>query len=300
MNQQRKAYGLRNDMIAYSMVLPGMAIFIAFVLVPFIQTLFISFTNWNGLTRYEPVGLANYVELLTGEGSLFYTALENNLFWMVLGTALPITIGIFQANILVRHSLRGANVWQLVFFMPQILSVTVTCLIWTWMYEPTNGPINAALEAVGLGALKSSWLGDPSLVMWSLLGIYIWLSYGFDTVVFCAAMQGVDPALYEAARMDGCNRRKQFFHITLPSIRGTTLSAVLLQIISSFKVLDVVYITTRGGPGYNSYILSYYAYSEGIQSNRVGFSASISITLAVLLFTVSLVYNHVAERRAAQ
>ena len=257
MNQQRKAYGLRNDMIAYSMVLPGMAIFIAFVLVPFIQTFFISFTNWNGLTRYEPVGLANYVELLTGEGSLFYTALENNLFWMVLGTALPITIGIFQANILVRHSLRGANVWQLVFFMPQILSVTVTCLIWTWMYEPTNGPINAALEAVGLGALKSSWLGDPSLVMWSLLGIYIWLSYGFDTVVFCAAMQGVDPALYEAARMDGCNRRKQFFHITLPSIRGTTLSAVLLQIISSFKVLDVVYITTRGGPGYNSYILSY-------------------------------------------
>mgnify|MGYP002553507494 FL=1 len=114
--------------------------------------------------------------------------------------------------------------------------------------------------------------------------------------LICAAMQGVDPSLYEAARMDGCNRRKQFFHITLPSIRGTTLSAVLLQIISSFKVLDVVYITTRGGPGYNSYILSYYAYSEGIQSNRVGFSASISITLAVLLFTISIIYNHITER----
>ncbi len=287
---------MRSDLIAYSMILPGMGIFIGFVLVPFIQTILISFTDWNGMMDSSPVGLANYIELLTGKDSMFYIALKNNLFWMVLGTVLPIVIGVFQANILVRHSLRGSNVWQLVFFMPQILSVTVTCLIWTWLYEPTNGPINAVLEAIGLGMLKSSWLGDPALVMWSLLGIYIWLAYGFDTVVFCAAMQGVDPALYEAARIDGCSRRRQFFSITLPSIRSTMLSAILLQIISSFKVLDVVYITTRGGPGYNSYILSYYAYSEGIQSNRVGFSASISITLAVLLFTISIIYNHITER----
>jgi ABC-type sugar transport system permease subunit len=278
------------------MILPGMAIFFAFVLVPFCQTVWISLTDWDGVRASHFIGLKNYVELLTVRNSLFYVALKNNLFWMVLGTAAPIMLGIFQANILVKHELKRSNVWQLIFFMPQILSVTVSCLIWTWLYEPTNGPINAALGALGLGFLKASWLGDPALVMWSLLGIYIWLAYGFDTVVFCAAMQGVDLQLYEAARMDGCNRRKQFWHITLPSIRGTLLSAIILQIISSFKVLDVIFITTRGGPGYNSYLLSYYAYSEGIQGGRVGFSAGISVLLAMLLFTVSAIYNRLVER----
>lgn len=300
MTHHRRIEALKNNLVAYSMIFPGIAVFLLFVMVPFIQTVLISFTDWNGMTEANAVGFGNYIDLLSGEGGMFYTALKNNIFWMVLGTALPITIGIFQANILVRHDLRGSNVWQLIFFMPQIISVTVTCLIWTWMYEPTNGPINAFLEAVGLTSLRSSWLGDPALVMWSLLSIYIWLSYGFDTVVFCAAMQGVDPTLYEAARIDGCNRRRQFLHITLPGIRGTLFSTILLQIISSFKVLDVVYITTRGGPGYNSFILSYYAYSEGIQRNRVGFSASISVTLAILLFTVSVVYNYMVERADAQ
>lgn len=186
--------------------------------------------------------------------------------------------------------------WQLIFFMPQIISVTVTCLIWTWLYEPTNGPINALLNLLGADLLTNSWLGDPGLVMWSLLGVYIWLAYGFDTVVFCAAMQGVNPELYEAATIDGCSVRKQFWHVTLPSISGTLVTTILLQIISSFKVLDVVFLTTKGGPGYSSYILSYYAYNEGIQSGRVGYSASISITLAILLFSISAIYNKVAER----
>lgn len=296
MQASKRRQVFRLDLVAYSMIFPGMLIFIVFVLAPFAQTVWISFTDWDGMTGANFIGLQNYVELLTSKTSMFYVALKNNLFWMVLGTAVPIAIGIFQANILVKHQLRRANVLQLIFFMPQIISVTVTCLIWTWLYEPTNGPINAALSALGLDMLRSSWLGDPALVMWSLLGIYIWLAYGFDTVVFCAAMQGVDPQLYEAARIDGCPSRKQFWHITLPSIRGTLLSTILLQIISSFKVLDVVFITTRGGPGYNSYILSYYAYSEGIQSGRVGFSAAISVVLAILLFTVSAVYNAFVER----
>ncbi|HHW31490.1 MAG TPA: sugar ABC transporter permease [Clostridiaceae bacterium] len=292
----KKKETLKKDLVAYSMLFPGMLIFLVFVFIPFLQTIVISFTDWNGLNAPKFIGLQNYIELFTSNTSKFYIALKNNLFWMVLGTAVPVIIGIFQANILVGHRIKSSNVWQMIFFMPQILSVTVTCLIWTWLYEPTNGPINAFLDLIGAGFLKSSWLGDPKLVMWSLLGIYIWLTYGFDTVVFCAAIQGVNPQLYEASTIDGCSLRKQFWHITLPSIRGTLVTTILLQIISSFKVLDVVFITTKGGPGYNSYILSYYAYNEGIQSGRVGYSASISIALAILLFSVSMAYNRAAER----
>lgn len=296
MHKIKRSAGSSSALTAYSMLLPGILIFSVFVLIPFLQTIVISLTDWNGLGEMRFIGLKNYIELFTSPTSHFYIALKNNLFWMWWGTFVPIVLGLFQANILVRHKVRASNVWQLIFFMPQILSVTVTCIMWTWLYEPTNGPINALLRSVGLESLARSWLGDPQLVMWSLLGIYIWIAYGFDTVVFSAALQGVDPQLYEAATLDGCGFRRQFWHITLPSIRGQLLATILLQIISSFKVLDVVFVTTKGGPGQYSYILSYYAYTEGISGNRIGYSASISITLAVLLFAVSLVYNWATER----
>lgn len=295
--KQKRIRTIQTSFSAYAMILPGMLIFVVFVLIPVFQTAYYSLTDWNGLTAPKFVGLANYVQLLTSRTSRFYTALENNLFWMVLGTTVPIILGVFQANMLIRHQHRFSNVWQLIFFMPQILSVTVTCIIWTWLYEPTNGPINTILELIGLGMLKTSWLGNPKVVMWSLLGIYIWIAYGFDTVVFCAAMQGVDPQYYEAAVIDGADLRHQFWHITLPGISGTLISTILLQIISSFKVLDVVFLTTKGGPGYHSFILSYYAYTEGIKNIRVGYSAAISITLAILLFSVSAVYQKLTAKR---
>lgn len=279
------------------MIIPGMAIFAVFVLIPVIQTAYYSLTDWNGLKEANFIGFSNYIELLTSETSRFYIALKNNLFWMILGTTIPIFLGIFQANMLVRHQHRFSHIWQLIFFMPQILSVTVTCIIWTWLYEPTNGPINAILGFLGLESLQTSWLGNPDVVMWSLLGIYIWIAYGFDTVVFCAAMQGIHPQYYEAAVIDGANLRHQFWHITLPGISGTLISTILLQIISSFKVLDVVFLTTKGGPGYHSYILSYYAYTEGIKNIRVGYSAAISITLAILLFSVSAVYQKMTAKK---
>lgn len=291
-----KAALLKRNLIAYSMVLPAMLLFIGFACIPAIQSFLTSFTDWDGLRPAKYVGIRNYIAIFTASDTKFYAAFRNNVFWLIFGTTIPVILGLIQANMLIRVRVKRANVFQLIFFLPQILSVTVACAIWTWIFDPLTGPVNALLKGMGLEVLAISWLGDPDMVMKSLLSVYIWLAYGFCTVVFCAAIQGVDTQIYEAATIDGCSRWGQFWNVTLPGIRRTLDTVVLLQIIGSFQVFDVIYIMTKGGPGHSSFVLSYYIFHEGLQSSHVGFATAISITLAAMLFTISVLYNKMTER----
>lgn len=276
------------------MLLPAMIVFIVIVLVPAVQSFFTSLTDWDGISKSHFIGLKNYSDIF--HSSNFYMALRNNLFWLLFGTIIPTAIGLLQANILVRGRIKYGNVFQMIFFLPQIVSVTVSCVIWVWIYDPINGPLNALLAAFGLGNLQQSWLGDPDLVMKSLLSVFVWLSYGFSTVVFSAAIQGVDPQLYEAATIDGAGRWRQFRNVTIPGILGTLNTVILLAIIGSFQVFDIIYIITKGGPGYSSYVLSYFIFSEGLITSHVGFASAVSITVAVMMFIISVVYNKLTER----
>jgi|HigsolmetaGSP12D_1036236.scaffolds.fasta_scaffold00165_12 raffinose/stachyose/melibiose transport system permease protein len=286
----------KRNMIAYAMILPAMLLFIIFVIVPAVQSFVTSLTDWNGIGSAKFVGLANYIDIFSSPESRFYKALQNNLFWLVFGSTLPVVLGLVQANLLVRNRIKYSNVFQMIFFLPQILSVTVACVIWTWIYDPISGPVNEILRLIGLSNLQRSWLGDSHWVMISLLVAYVWLAYGFSTVVFSAAIQGVDTQLYEAATLDGCGKWKQFRNVTMPGIRRTLNTVILLQIIGSFQVFDIVYIMTKGGPGYDSYVLSYYVFSEGLLTSRVGYGSALSIVLSALLFLVSVVYTKLTER----
>ncbi|MFD2613637.1 carbohydrate ABC transporter permease [Paenibacillus gansuensis] len=286
----------RRNGIAYLMILPAMLLFLSLVIIPAVQSLYTSLTDWNGIKPAVFIGLQNYIDIFTSPDSKFYTAFQNNLFWLVFGSTLPVALGLVQANLLVRNRLKYSNVFQMIFFLPQILSVTVACVIWSWIYDPISGPINDVLRRVGLDSWQRSWLGDSDIVMFSLLVVYVWLAYGFSTVVFSAAIQGVDTQLYEAATMDGCSKWRQFWNVTLPSIRRPLHTVILLQIIASFQVFDIIYIMTKGGPGYDSYVLSYYVFSEGFLTSRVGYGSALSIVLAALLFLVSFVYTKLTER----
>jgi len=143
---------------------------------------------------------------------------------------------------------------------------------------------------IGLDSLVRPWLGDKDTAIYALLVMSIWMAYGFNTIIYCTAIRAVDQTMYEAATLDGANSLQAFFRITIPSISKTTTTLLLLSLIGAFKVFDVVYQMTKGGPGYYTYVISYYLYQTAFTSNKIGLGCAIAVLLSILVFVVSRVF----------
>ena len=284
----------RYNSVAYIFILPTIILFGIFVCWPLIQTIYLSFTNWEGIGAINFTGLANYKEFF--QDDLVRMAIKNNLLWMVVMCTLPIIIGLIQASLLVNSGIRHGKIFQLILFLPQVFSSVIAAVIWSWIYNSAMGPLNEMLRKIGLEKWALPWLGNPQTVMICLLVMAVWMAYGFNTVVFSAAIQGIDTDLYEAATMDGCGVLRRFLHITVPGVRSTMTTLLLFALIDSFKVFDIVYQMTKGGPGYSSYVMSYYLYDQAFIKNRTGYGATIAVIMTVFILIISRVFLRVRER----
>lgn len=294
--KQRLPYSGRETMLAYLFLAPFLILFIGFIVVPAVQSFFYSFTQWEGIGPKKWVGIDNYIEIFS-QDEIFWDSMKNNILWMVLSLTFPIFISLWVSNALVRNIRRGAKYYQMILFMPQVLSSVVVATIWKWIYNPIMGPVSALMTSLGLKKLAiSGLLGQPDLVMYALFIVSLWAGVGYYTVIFTSAMQGVDTTLYDAASIDGCGRFRQFFAVTLPGIRNTMNTILLLAIIGSFQIFDLVATLTGGGPGYNSYVISFYVYREGFINNRMGYATALSLTLSVILMIISKVFTAIRER----
>ena len=278
----------------YIFVMPGILLFICFVFIPLVQTIGYSFTDWSGLGEKNFVGFSNYIDFFKDKTVLI--SFRNNIIWAIVACTVPIGIGLIQANLLVNGGIKHSNVFQLILFLPQILSSVIVSVIWTWLYSPSLGPINKFLEMVGLDQWTHSWLGEPEIVMIALLIMFVWMAYGFNTVVYSAAIQGIDPSLYEAATLDGASSFQCFTKITVPSLQKTTTTLLLFALIDSFKVFDIVFQMTKGGPGYSSHVISYHLYSEAFSKNHVGYGSTIAVMLTILVLILSKLFLGAREK----
>lgn len=287
--QKKRATGF--GATPYLFVLPGMILFFLIAVIPIVQTVGLSFTDWDGVKPFSAinvVGFGNYEKIITGEE--FRMAIKNNILWALVSVTVPIAIGLVQAAVIVNSKVKFKNLWQLLLFLPQILSSMIMSIMWLAIYDPATGLLNSVLKAIGLENLVHSWLGDPKTAIWALLVMSVWTSYGFNTVIYCTAIRSVDQAMYEAATIDGANFLQIFFKITIPSISKTTTTLLLLSLIGAFKVFDVVFQMTKGGPGYYTYVISYYLYQSSFASNKIGFGCAIAVLLTILVFIVSRVF----------
>lgn len=294
--KQRLPYSGRETMLAYLFLAPFLILFIGFIVVPAVQSFFYSFTQWEGIGPKKWIGIDNYVEIFT-QDDVFLDAMKNNVLWMVLSLTFPIFISLWVSNALVRNIQHGAKYYQMILFLPQVLSSVVVSTIWKWIYNPVFGPVSSLMNALGLKKLAvSGLLGQPDFVMYALFFVSLWSAVGYYTVIFTSAMQGVDTTLFDAASIDGCGRIRQFFAVTLPGIRNTMNTILLLAIIGSFQVFDLIATMTNGGPGYNSYVISFYVYREGFINNRMGYATALSLTLSVILMIISRTFTAIRER----
>jgi raffinose/stachyose/melibiose transport system permease protein len=280
---------------AYLFIAPAFILFAIFFLRPLVQLGYLSLVKWAGVGPKIIVGLENYKILLT-EDPRFWIAFIHNVIWMVAAILISTTVGLFLAVFLARSPIKGRVIYRTIYFLPQVLSSVVVCVIWRWIYNPNYGVINTFLNNVGLDYLTRGWLGDKATALPALFIIWSWVAYGFSMVVFIAALEAIDEIFYDAAKVDGANSLQQLWYITLPFIRRPLGTVILITIISAFQVFDMVFIITKGGPARATLVLSILMYDNAFRYAEVGMGATVGMTLGVIIFFFSLVYMRLKER----
>ena len=266
-------------------ILPGLLIYAAFVLVPIVAAVILSFSKWNGTAQPVFVGLANYIELFGDQN--FFTALRNNAVLMIFYCVVPLVIGLVLAVVVSSIRTRERLAIRTLLFLPYIMPSAVLGIIWQWLYNPAFGPLNQALKGLGLGMLALPWLGDFNFALPAVGAVASWYYFGFCMVIFLTGLQRIDPSIFEAARMDGASPLYVFRRITMPLLLPEIRIVLLLTIIASIKSFDLIFTMTRGGPANATLVPNIYMYELGFQLSRYGYAAAVAIVGAVLIFIIN-------------
>ncbi|MBO0826363.1 MAG: sugar ABC transporter permease [Streptosporangiales bacterium] len=280
--------------IGYLYVLPALLVYGAFLLFPLVHSFWISLYDWNGQTLATWVGFANYVDIVRDAElrSAFGHALVLIFFYAVV----PIVLALALTAAMSRARVRGLTFFRTALFLPQVVAMVVVATAWSAIYAP-SGVLNTVLQAIGLGALARPWLGDFTWALPSVGLIGTWVEIGLALVLFMAGVQRIPRELYEAARLDGAGPVREFFAITLPSLRGEISVALTLTIVAALRTFDLVYIATHGGPGTATTVPAFQVYHRAFETNQVGSACAIGVTLAVVILLVTVLVNRLAEGR---
>jgi raffinose/stachyose/melibiose transport system permease protein len=268
--------------------LPALLVYVAFLVYPAITSLYFSLTDWDGLSpNYHVVGLDNY-RAMADDPVVLHAAI-NNLIWTAVTIVVPVVLGLTLA-ILLNGKARGKPVLRMLFYTPGVLPLVSIASIWGWLYNPQYGAVNAVLRAIGLGSLAQPWLGQNATALAAVMVPAIWLRTGFPMLLYLAALQGIPHEQYEAATMDGATRWQQFWHITMPNLRPAHYIVLALSLIDSFKVFDLIYATTYGGPGTATQVMGTWMYMNVFQYYHAGYGTAIAVVITIVAMAVGIPY----------
>lgn len=284
--RRRRSSG--GGLVAWTFALPALIVYVVFLVYPALSSLWFSFTDWDGLSAsYNVVGLDNYVSMF--DDPVVIQAMINNLVWTIVTITVPVILGLLLA-IALNGKVRGKPVLRLLFYMPAVLPLVATASIWGWLYNPQYGAINATLRAIGLDALAQPWLGQDSTALAAVMVPAIWLRVGFPMLLYLAALQGINTDMYEAATVDGASKWQQFWFITMPSLKPAHYIVIALSLIDSFKVFDLIYAMTYGGPGTATQVMGTWMYFNVFQYYQAGYGTAIAVVITVVAIAVSIPY----------
>lgn len=279
--------------VAYLYLAPAFLFYLLFAFGPLVYTTWLSFFDWDGLTVGEWVGIENYRKVLEDPDirASFVHSFELIFFYAVL----PVVLGLALASVITHGRVRGVTFFRAVLFLPQTVATVVVAIAWVWIYAP-DGPLNKALDAVGLSGISRGWLGDFNFALPALGLVGTWVMFGLCLVLFLAGIQKIPYSLYEAARVDGAGRLREFFAVTLPGLRGELAVALTLTTIMALRTFDLIYVSTNGGPGTSTTVPSVLVYQNAFVNGRVGLAAAVAVVLTALIFVVAFAITRLVDR----
>jgi len=266
---------------------PALVLHVVFVLSPYGQAFYLSFTDWTGVAgEAHFVGAGNYARL--GGDGLFLDAVRNNAVMLAAVPLATIAIGLGLASMLRRR--RGASGYQIVYFFPQLLSLVVIGVLWGFVYNPNTGLLNSGLRAAGLGALARSWLAEPDFALAAVMAVLVWSSVGFYVVLFGAAIDAIPRELYEAALIDGAGGWVTFRRVTLPLVRETVQVAFVYLGIAALDGFAVVQVMTvgPGGPDGATEVIGLSLYRNAFTYGKFGYASAMGVALFFATLTLAV------------
>lgn len=276
----------RRGWIALALVVPAALFYIVFVLRPLALTVQYSFYDWNGVGAATWVGTDNYTRLLHDEE--MFGSILNALELIIYFSFVPVTLGLFAAATIRKFAAsRLAVVSRTVLFLPQVIPLVAAGIMWTWLMA-SDGVVNALLRAIGLGSLTRAWLGDFDTALPAVGVIGAWVALGLCMLLLLAGMTKIDPALYEAARIDGAGAVREFFAITLPSLKQEIGVCVTVTVIAALASFDIIYVSTQGGPGNSTLVPGLEIYYLAFFSREIGQASALAVAFMVLVLAIVL------------
>lgn len=285
--------------IMLGFIAPALVIYLLMVIIPSVQSLQLSFTNWDGISRgYDYVGTRNYEEILTS--GRFWNAVKNTLI-LGLGSALIINaISLGVALMLDKVTGRWQGLFRTAVYLPSLVSAFILATVWKYLLNYNFGAVNTFLRDVGLPEWARDWLGDSSIVVWVILFITCFTLGGNTTLIYLANLQSVPQELVEAARIDGANSRQVFRHVTWPMLAGAVTVNMTLAMIAGWTIFDQVMVLTAGGPGFVSETMAFFIYKVGFGEYRAGFGSAAAIVLFLVVIVSTVAANAYMRKREIQ
>ncbi|MEI6875109.1 MAG: sugar ABC transporter permease [Spirochaetota bacterium] len=271
--------------LSYLFILPALALVVGLLLLPMAQNLYYSFFKWDGISEAVFVGLRNYVAFF-GDSN-FIRSFVNTLIWVVATLAFPVFGGLVIANFL--RGLRLSTLFKTIFFIPLTISFVATGAIWSNMFSRDLGVLNGII-ALFIPKFKMSWLTSVPLNTVAMLFAWVWQQLGTSMVLFLAGLSTIPRDPIEASIIDGANKWQTFRHVTFPMLRPVTTVVITMAMVNSFKTFDIIYVMTKGGPYRSSETLAITMFRESFTMFNMGYGASISVLLSILVILVSVFY----------
>jgi ABC-type sugar transport system permease subunit len=274
--------------VPYLYLAPAVLLVGIMLLYPAVSTLVLSFTDWDGLTAPRFIALENYRRLLADPS--FVGSLLNTVIWVAATLLLPVAIGLGVAAT-VNH-LRGQRAFKWAFYLPYALSFTTTGVLFVFLLNPADagGTLNGVLQLTGLDDLAQSWLYKPPLNTFAMIGAYTWLTMGANMMLFLVGLQTIPRDPVEAAQLDGATPWQAFRHVTWPLLQPVAIVVIVMAAVNSFKVFDIIWVMTQGGPYRSSETLAVTMYRESFVSFHMGYGSAIAIVLSIFVLGLSWLY----------
>ena len=270
-------------------LLPGLVLFVLFVIYPIFRSVYFSTFDWKGFGQaVDNIGLKNYQRILTDV--VFFKAIKNVLLLIVLSLGLQLPLAMMLA-VMVGRDLPGRALFRTIFFLPYVLSEVNTGIMWMLLYnpDPERGFLNAIMVLLGLQPV--TWLADTKIVLGAVFITLTWKYFGFHMLLYLTGLQNIPSEIEEAARMDGASSFQNFFYITLPLLSGTIKTSVYLSVLGSIQQFILIWVMTRGGPVNASETMATYMYRFGIVRYQLGYGSAVAIIMFILCMIFSLVYQ---------
>ncbi len=293
---QTKARGMsintRKTLTGLAFILPNFIGFLVFIMIPVLFSLVLAFSKWDGFTAIEFAGIRNFTKIFAS--SVFRRSLGLTLRFTVYSVAFTTAISLALA-LLLNREIKGRNFFRSAIFFPYVASVVAIGVVWNNMFQPSYGPINTFLQWLGVEK-PPMWFASSQWALPAVIIVSVWKSMGYYMVIYLAGLQGINPELFEAAKIDGASGWRLFRSITFPMLAPSTFFVVIMLTINSFKTFDLIFVLTEGGPGTATTVLSKYIYDQSFISWNYGTASAASMILFLIVGAIT-VFQFKAEKK---